>query len=226
MHAALRSCSIVIADDHAVVRRGLRALLNGQSGLEVCAEASSGPETIDCVQKFQPDIVVLDLTMPETNGLELTRRIRERSPATAVVVLTMHFSEELAREVLRAGALAYVLKSDADSELLAAIDHVRHNQPFFTGALALTMAQTFLHGAREVQEKPSRKALAASPLTRREVEVLQLLAEGRSNKQAAMELGVSIRTVESHRTHIMRKMGFQHFSELVRFAVRNNLVDL
>ena len=226
VNVTTKNYKIVVADDHAVVRRGLRALLDAQPGMEVCAEASSGPETLDCVRKFRPDMVVLDLTMPDMNGLDVTRTIRERSPATAVVVLTVHFSEELAREVLRAGALAYVLKSDADGELLAAIDHVRHNQPFFTGALALTMAHTFLHGASKPQELLSPKVLPGSPLTRREVEVLQLVAEGKSNKQAAMELGVSIRTVESHRTHIMHKMGFQNFSELVRFAVRNNLVEL
>jgi DNA-binding NarL/FixJ family response regulator len=226
MHVAVKNYRIVVADDHAVVRRGLRALLDAQPGLEVCAEASSGPETVDCVRKLRPDMVVLDLTMPDMNGLDVTRTIRERSPATSVLVLTMHFSEELAREVLRAGALAYVLKSDADSELLAAIDHVRHNQPFFTGSLALTMAQTFVHGASEPQPATNRKRLPGSPLTRREVEVVRLLAEGKSNKQAAVELGVSIRTVESHRTHIMHKMGFRNFSELVRFAVRNNLVDL
>jgi len=225
MHVALKNSRIVVADDHAVVRRGLRALLDAQPGLEVCAEAVSGPETLDCVQRLRPDIVVLDLTMPEMNGLDVTRAIRERSPATAVVVLTMHFSEELAREVLRAGALAYVLKSDADSQLLAAIDHVRHNQPFFTGTLALTMANAFLRGPSKPHETPRRKPLPGSPLTRREVEVVQLLAEGKSNKQAAIKLGVSIRTVESHRTHIMRKMGFQNFSELVRFALRNNLVE-
>lgn len=226
MHVAVKNYRIVVADDHAVVRRGLRALLDAQPGLEVCAEASSGPETLDCVRNFHPDLVVLDLTMPEMNGLDVTRAIREQSPSTAVVILTMHFSEELAREVLRAGALGYVLKSDADSELLAAIDHVRHNQPFFTGELALTMAHTFVHGASEPQPTPSQEPLPGSPLTRREVEVLQLLAEGKSNKQAATELGVSIRTIESHRTHIMHKMGFQHFSELVRFAVRNNLIEL
>ena len=225
MHVAVKNYRIVVADDHAIVRRGLRALLDAQPGLEVCAEASSGPETLDYVRNFHPDMVVLDITMPDMNGLDVTRAIREESPATAVVVLTMHFSEELAREVLRAGALGYVLKSDADSELLAAIDHVRHNQPFFTGELALTMAHTFVHGAPEPQHTPSQEPLSGSPLTRREVEVLQLLAEGKSNKQAATELGVSIRTIESHRNHIMHKMGFQHFSELVRFAVRNNLIE-
>jgi DNA-binding NarL/FixJ family response regulator len=227
MAIVTKSYRILVADDHAVVRRGLRALLDAQTGLEVCAEASNGPETLETVAKLRPDMVVLDLTMPEMNGLDVTRSIKELSPSTAVLVLTMHFSEELAREVLRAGALAYVLKSDADSELLAAIDHVRHNQPFFTGALAATMANTFVNGSSPEEASPSdHRPLPGSPLTHREVEVIQLLGEGKSNKQAALELGVSTRTVESHRTHIMHKMGFRSFSELVRFAVRNNLVDL
>jgi DNA-binding NarL/FixJ family response regulator len=217
---------ILVADDHAVVRRGLRVLLESQPGIEVCCEASTGTEALESVKKFKPDMVVLDLTMPEMNGLDVTRAVHEESPSTAILVLTMHFSEELAREVLRAGALAYVLKSDADSELLAAIDHVRHNQPFFTGALAASMAQTFVHGPGDVPQLSGDRPLPGSPLTTREVEVIQLLAEGKSNKEAAVELGVSTRTIESHRNHIMHKMNFRNFSELVRFAVRNNLVEL
>jgi DNA-binding NarL/FixJ family response regulator len=181
---------------------------------------------LEHVKKDRPDMVVLDLTMPEMNGLDVTRAVREQSPSTAVLVLTMHFSEELAREVLRAGALAYVLKSDADSELLAAIDHVRHNQPFFTSALAVSMAHTFVHGPGDSPGVGGERPLPGAPLTNREVEVIQLLAEGKSNKEAAVELGVSTRTVESHRNHIMHKMNFRSFSELVRFAVRNNLVEL
>src|SRR5690242_7982825 len=221
--AIVKNYKIVVADDHAVVRRGLRALLDAQPGLEVCAEASSGPETLDCVRKFRPDLVVLDLTMPDMNGLDVTRNIRATSPSTAVLVLTMHFSEELAREVLRAGALAYVLKSDADTDLLAAVDHVRHNQPFFTGTLAASMAESFVRGADDAPAVAPSGPLPGFPLTNREVEIIQLLAEGKSNKQAAAELGVSNRTVESHRTHVMKKMNFRSFSDLVRFAVKNNL---
>ena len=224
--AAAKPYRILVADDHAVVRRGLRSLLDSQPGLEVCCEAATGSETIDFVRKTRPDMVVLDLTMPEMSGLDITRAVREQSPSTAVLILTMHFSEELAREVLKAGALAYVLKSDADSELLAAIDHVRHNQPFFTSALAVSMAHSFVHGDSDAQEISNDRALPGSPLTNREVQVIQLLAEGKSNKEAAAELGVSIRTVESHRTHIMHKMSFRSFSELVRYAVRNKLIEL
>ncbi|HXJ17136.1 MAG TPA: response regulator transcription factor [Candidatus Polarisedimenticolia bacterium] len=218
-----KSYRILVADDHPVVRRGLRALLGSQPGVEVCWEASTGVEAMDHVKKERPDLVVLDLTMPEMNGLEVVRAVREESPSTEILVLTMHFSEELAREVLRSGALGYVLKSDADTELLAAVDHARHHQPFFTSRLAVSMVQNFVHGPDG--QSGEGGALPDSPLTPREVEVVQLLAEGKSNKQVATALGVSTRTIESHRNHIMRKMEFTSFSDLVRFAVRSGLVE-
>lgn len=175
------------------------------------------------VKREKPDLVVLDLTMPEMNGLEVVQAVREQLPATEVLVLTMHFSEELAREVLRCGALGYVLKSDADAELLAAVDHARHHQPFFTSQLAASMVQNFVHGASA--GAAGEGGQPDSPLTPREIEVVQLLADGKSNKQVAAALGVSSRTIESHRNHIMHKMNFASFSDLVRFAVRSNLVE-
>jgi DNA-binding NarL/FixJ family response regulator len=218
---------ILVADDHAVVRRGLRVLLESQAGLEVCCEAATGVETLDYVKKEKPDLVILDLTMPEMNGLEVARAIRQESPKTDILVLSMHFSEEIAREVLRSGALGYVLKSDADAELLAAVARVRTGQPFFTSKLAITMAQNFME-APAVAPAGTENGPAGSPhspLTQRELEVVRLLACGNSNKQVAATLKVSTRTVESHRNHIMHKMRFTSFSELIRFAVRNNLVD-
>lgn len=213
---------ILVADDHAVVRRGLRSLLS-QPGVEVCCEASTGVEAMEQIKKDKPDLVVLDLTMPDMNGLEVVQAVREQSPATGILVLTMHFSEELAREVLRCGALGYVLKSDADAELLAAVDHARHHQPFFTSKLAVSMVQNFVHGPDGAGS--AEQGGSGSPLTPREMEVVQSLAEGKSNKQVAAALGVSTRTVESHRNHIMHKMNFASFSDLVRFAIRNNLVE-
>lgn len=215
---------ILIADDHAIVRRGLRALLTAQPGIEVCWEASSGAEALDCLKKEKPDLMVLDLTMPEMNGLEVARLARDESPTTDILVLSMHFSEDIAREVLRCGAIGYVLKSDADTELLSAVDHARHRQPFFTGRLALSMAESFMQAPAN-PEAPTNKELAETPLTGREVQVIQLLADGKSNKQVADALGVSTRTVESHRNHIMRKMSFTSFSDLIRFAVRTNLIQ-
>jgi DNA-binding NarL/FixJ family response regulator len=213
---------VLLADDHPVVRRGLRAILETQRDIEVCGEASDGLEAVDLAKKTKPDLVLLDLTMPEMNGLEVTSALREHSPETDVLVLSMHFSEELAREVLRCGALGYMLKSDADSELLEAIDRVRRHQPFFTSKLASAMAQNFVDGSTEAGADANGKP--DSPLTEREIQVVQLLAEGKSNKEVAGSLGVSTRTVESHRNHIMHKMNFASFSELIRFAVRSSLV--
>jgi DNA-binding NarL/FixJ family response regulator len=222
-----RAYRILIVDDHPVVRRGLRTLLESQPGIEVCSEASSGAEAMGRAREHKPDLVMLDLTMPGMHGLDVARALRRELPTTEILVLTMHFSEELARDVLRAGALGYVLKSEADEELLAAIDHARHRQPFFTGKLASTMARDFLrgsgYGSREGasgQGEPPE-----SSLTPREIEVVRRLANGGSNKEIAAALGVSTRTIESHRHHIMHKMNFGAVSELVRFAVRNGLVD-
>ena len=141
---AVNSYRVLVADDHGVVRHGLRVLLESQPGVEVCGEARTGLEAMDYVKKERPDLLILDLTMPDMNGLDVMRTIRKESPSTDVLILTMHFSEELAREVLRCGALGYVLKSDADTELLAALDHARHHQPFFTSRLAISMAQKYV----------------------------------------------------------------------------------
>ena len=224
--SAKQAYRILIADDHAVVRRGLRALLAAQPGIEVCSpDASSGTEALDCVKKEKPDLLVLDLTMPEMNGLQVARAVREESPTTDILVLSMHFSEEVAREVLRSGAIGYVLKSDADTELLSAVDHARNHQPFFTGKLAVSMAESFMQDPGQAEPPVGGEELPGTSLTGREVQVIQLLADGKSNKQVADTLGVSVRTVESHRNHIMRKMNFTSFSDLIRFAIRANLIE-
>jgi DNA-binding NarL/FixJ family response regulator len=177
------------------------------------------------VKKSRPDLVVLDFAMPDMDGLKATRAIREASTETEVLVFTIHFSEELAHAVLTAGALGYVLKSAADSELLAALDHMRHHQPFFTSELAATMSEKFIHHRSDGASAAGQIAVPVSPLTPREIDVVRLLATGKSNKEAALALGVSARTVESHRDHIMRKMNFSSYSELVRFAVRAELIE-
>jgi DNA-binding NarL/FixJ family response regulator len=221
---ATKPYRILIADDHPVVRRGLRDLLESQAGIEVCSEASTGFEAVERVKKEKPDLIVLDLTMPEMNGLDVAATVHQESPSTDILILTMHFSEELARDVLRSGAMGYVLKSDADEELLVAVNHMRLHKPFFTQKLAVAMAETYIQGPG-IAGTTEEGLLPGAPLTSREIEVIQLVAQGKSNKQAAAALGISTRTVESHRNHIMRKMNFGSFSDLIRFAVRNNLVD-
>jgi DNA-binding NarL/FixJ family response regulator len=216
---------VLVADDHAIVRRGVRVLLESQPDVQVCGEARTGVEATDIARKEKPDLLILDLTMPKMNGFEVVREIREESPLTDVLVFTMHFSEELARETLRCGALGYVLKSDADTELLAALDNVRHHQPFFTSRLKISMAENYVRGLSNPGDSGAAGVPFNSPLTPREIEVVKLLAEGRSNKEVASTLGVSTRTAECHRSHIMRKMNFASFSELIRFALRTSLVE-
>jgi DNA-binding NarL/FixJ family response regulator len=220
--AAARAYRILVVDDHSIVRRGLRSLLESQSGVEICAEAENGVEALQQVAKERPDLVVLDLTIPQKNGLEVARCIREEWPSTAVLILTMHFSEEIAREVLRCGARAYLLKSDVDTELLTAVRQIRQNRPFFTGKLAAIMAESF---AREKPGAGDASGNNEAPLSARELEVVQLLASGKSNKETAAMIGVSTRTVESHRNHVMQKMAFRSFSDLIRFAIRNSLIQ-
>jgi DNA-binding NarL/FixJ family response regulator len=220
--AAASAYRILVVDDHSVVRRGLRSLLESQSGLEICAEAANGAEALQQVAKERPDLVVLDLTMPQKNGLEVARSIREEWPSTAVLILTMHFSEEIAREVLQCGARGYLLKSDADIELLTAVRQIRQNRPFFTGKLAATMAESFV---REEPGTGDASGNNGAPLSARELEVVQLLASGKSNKETAAMIGVSTRTVESHRNHVMQKMAFGSFSDLIRFAIRSSLIQ-
>jgi DNA-binding NarL/FixJ family response regulator len=217
---------VLVADDHTLVRHGLRVLLEAQPGIQICGEARTGMEAVDYVKKQKPDLLVLDLTMPDMNGLEVMRAIRGESPSTDVLVLTMHFSEELARGMLRCGGLGYVLKSDADTELLAAVNHVLHHQPFFTSRLAISIAQNYVRRPGNIAGSGEGGGLPSFPLTRREIEVVKLLAEGKSNKDVASTLGVSTRTIESHRNHIMHKMKFASFSELIRFALRTHLVEL
>ena len=206
---------ILVADDHAVVRRGVRALLEGQMDWQVCGEASTGPEAVEQTRLLDPDIVVLDLSMPELNGLDATRRILRESPRTQVLVLTMHHSEELAHQVLQAGARGYVLKSDADRELVAAVDSLQQRRTFLTPNLAASGA-----GTDGTQADGGR-----GELTPREREIVQLVAEGRSSKEVAAMLGISVKTVESHRTNVMRKLRIRSVSQLVRYAVRNRIVQ-
>ncbi|HZR22916.1 MAG TPA: response regulator transcription factor [Vicinamibacterales bacterium] len=213
------SLRILVVDDHAVVRRGVRALLESHAGWEVVAEATNGREALEAVKQHQPDIVVMDLSLPDLNGLDATRQIVSQSPQTEVLVLTMHHSEELAREVLKAGARGYVLKSDADGHLIAAVDALRQHKPFFTSGVTEFMLDGFLKTVTDSQQG------SKDAVTPRERELIQLLAEGLSNKEAAARLGVSVKTIEAHRANIMRKLHLRSVSDLVRYAIRNKIAQ-
>ena len=216
----MRCPRILIVDDHAVVRRGVRALLEMQKGWEVVGEAQTGREGVDLARRLRPDIVVLDVSLPELNGLDAARQIRRESPQSEILVLTMHHSEELARDVLQAGARGYVLKSDADENLIAAVESLRRHKPFLTSKVTEFVLDDYLRRA-----DVSAAEMPHSALTPREREIIQLLAEGKTNKEVAAALGVSVKTIESHRANIMRKLHLQSLSDLVRYAIRNKIVQ-
>ena len=212
---------ILIADDHEVVRKGLRALLDSAPGFEVVGEASNGREAVEKTTAARPDVVVLDIGMPELNGLEATRRIVKTAPRTEVLILTVYETEEVIREVLRAGARGYVLKSDAGRLLLSAVESVSAHKPFFTSRVSELVLAGFLSGDGL---RPSEETPAGAPLTPRERECLQLLAEGKTNKEVAAALGIGLKTVETHRMNLMAKLGLHSVVDLVRYAIRNGIV--
>ena len=211
---------IMIADDHAIVRRGLRSLLEIQPGWEVCAEASNGREAVEKAAQFKPDVAVIDIGMPELNGLEATRQIVAMHPQTEVLILTMHQSEEVVREVLHAGARGYVLKSDADVHLIAAVETLLQHKPFLTPTVTDLVLGEYLNDWTSAEE-----VRANSRVTAREREIIQLLAEGKSNKEVAALLGISVKTAETHRNRIMRKLKLDSICDLVHYAVRNEIVE-
>ena len=210
---------ILIVDDHAVVRRGVRALLESHAGWEVCGEATNGRDAVEEARRLRPDIVIMDLSLPALNGLDATRQILQHAPGTEILVLTMHHSEELARDVLQAGARGYVLKRDADADLIAAVESLRQHKPFLTSTVTEFVLDDYL-------KRDGRQDDFALPtVTAREREIIQLVAEGQSTKEAAVTLGLSVKTIEAHRANIMRKLHLRSVSDLVRYAIRNKIVQ-
>ncbi|HEX4997664.1 MAG TPA: response regulator transcription factor [Terriglobia bacterium] len=210
---------ILIADDHAIVRRGLRALALSQRAWEVCGEAQNGREAVEMSATLKPDVAILDIGMPELNGLDAARQILRNDPRVEILILTMHQSEEVVREVLKAGARGYVLKSDADENLVKAIEALLQHKPFFTSDITDVILANYLDNGNEPV------APARPRVTTREREVIQLLCEGKSNKEVAAAFDISVRTVETHRATIMHKLGLTSLSDLVRYAIRNKIVE-
>jgi len=217
----MKRIRVLVADDHEIVRRGLRATVEAHPDWEVVGEARNGREAVELSLQLRPHIVVLDVSMPELNGLEATRRLREQMPSTRILVLTVHESEQIVREVLKAGAQGYLLKSDAGHELEKAIEALIDDKPFFTSKVAHMVLNGFLQ-----TEKKESAGLPAETLSAREKEIVQHIAEGKSNKEVAALLGISVKTVETHRTNIMRKLDLHSVTELVLYAVRNKLIQL
>jgi DNA-binding NarL/FixJ family response regulator len=200
---------IMLADNHDVVRQGLRKILESREGWEICGEATDGRAAVEVALKLKPDVVIMDLLMSELNGLEATRQIRRELPETEILVFTMHEAMELIREVLAAGARGYVLKSEPGQRVIEAIEALSQHQPYFTPVVSETLLNAFL------STEPGREEVSAfNVLTERERVVIQLLAEGKGNKEVATSLGISHKTVESHRSAIMRKLGLHSLAHL------------
>lgn len=209
---------ILIADDHAIVRRGLRALLESEPGWRVSAEAKDGREAVHLAGELTPEVVILDVAMPGLNGTEALRQIRKASPSSAVVIFTIHDSEELAADLLDAGACGYVLKSDLDEDLIPAIKAAIEHRPYLTATIGTMVLHDYLApGAR----RPSAK----SSLTPREREILQLAAEGKTAKEVAAALNIATETARTHRKNLMHKLGMHSTAALVHYAVRNRIVS-
>jgi len=213
---------ILLADDHQIVRDGVRRLIETQAGWSVVGEASDGREAVALAAKLRPDIAVLDLWMPELNGLEATRQIRRDSPMTEVLIFSGAQTEEMVLSVYEAGARSCLLKTEPKDRLLEALRTLSLHKPYFTPEVAEIVFARFLSGGKSapVEATPDRGRLTA-----REREIVQLLAEGKSNKEVANTLKISVKTAEAHRAAIMRKLGFETFSDLVRYAIRNQIIQ-
>jgi len=210
---------ILLADDHALMRRGMRSLLEAEEDWEVCGEAATGREAVDLAVKLNPDVAVLDLSMPELNGLEAAKEILQKVPQVEVLIFTMHETEELMREVLASGARGCVLKTDIEQHLVAAVSAALQHSVYFSSKASETLKEALTN-------KEGADPAAPDLLTEREREVVQLLAQAKTNKEIAAALDISVRTVETHRATIMRKLEINSIVELVHYAVRKKLVQI
>lgn len=210
---------ILIADDHALVRRGAKQLLETQPGWSVVGEAVNGQDAVEKAKCLKPDVAVIDLTMPDLNGIEATRQILSVAPQTEILVLTLHDSERSIRQALDAGARGYVLKSDAEASLIEAVEAVRQKKAFFAGNAGALLLDVY----RQAGVKAKKQTQARKAITPREREIVQLVAEGKSNKEIAVRLDVSLHTVVTHRGNVMRKLGVHSATELVHYAIRNEI---
>jgi len=211
---------ILIADDHELVRRGLRVMLENHPGWEVSGEASDGREAVERTGELKPDLVLLDIGMPNLNGIEAARQILANCPATHILILTMHYSQQVVREVLAVGAHGFLLKSDAGRDLLNAVEAVQQHRTFFTSQVTEIVVDGYLNQERKEPLHPKNR------LTAREREVVQLLAEGKTSKEVAMALNLSVKTAETHRTNIMRKLDLHSVADLTLYALRNGIAQV
>ncbi len=211
---------ILLADDHTILRAGLRMMLNAQPDMEVVGEAQDGRQAIAEAQRLQPDVILMDITMPDMNGIEATRQIKKLLPDTRVLILTMHEHDEYVFQALRAGASGYMLKEAADTDLISALRVIQSGQFYLSPTAQSVMVGDYLQRVRTGEEKDSY-----SSLTEREREILKLVAEGYTNNQIAERLIISPKTVDTHRTHVMDKLNLHSRAELVKYAMRRGLLE-
>jgi two-component system response regulator NreC len=214
------SIRVLLAEDHTIVRKGLCSLLEGEAGIEVIGEAGDGREAVEKVQQLLPDVVLMDITMPALSGLEATRQIRKRFPEVKVLILTMHATEEYIFQILRAGASGYVVKQAAPAELVSAIQAVYRGESFLSPSISSKVIEEYIRRAEASAEKDSY-----DQLTFREREVLPLIAEGHSTREIAELLHISVKTVETHRAHLMDKLDIHSTAELTQYAIHKGVVQ-
>ncbi len=221
LETKMKTLRILIADDHDLMRRGVKALLQSHAGWEICGEAHTGREAVAKAEELKPDVVILDISMPDLNGVDAAKRIRKASPDTEVLILSVHYSDQLIRDILEAGVRGYIVKSDSDRDLVIAVETLANHKPFFTPRATEVMLTNFNEG----KTKADLPETMRDRLTSREREIVQLLAEGKSSKEVASSLNISVKTAETHRANIMRKLQLHTVSELVRYAVRNQIIE-
>jgi DNA-binding NarL/FixJ family response regulator len=216
----VKTVRILLADDHKVVRHGTRALLSQIPEWEIIGEVDNGRDAVSMTEKLKPDIVILDIGMPQLNGLDATRQIKKICPQTEILIFTAHEAEELIHDVFDSGARSYIMKTDAADHLIDALKALAEHKHFFTSRISEVVFARYINEKKTPEPTPEK-----SRITDREREIVQLLAEGKTSKEIAATLGISVRTVETHRSAIMKKLRLKSFSELIRYAIRNRIVE-
>lgn len=216
----MKALRILIADDHDLLRRGVKTLLRSHAGWEICGEAVTGREAVTKADQLRPDIVILDISMPDLNGIDAAKRIRRVLPETEILMLSVHYSDQLVLDILKVGVRGYIVKSDSDRDLVIALETLANHKPFFTPRATELILRNYNEGDTVDMSEPSPKNL-----TTREREIVQLIAEGKSCKEVASFLFISVKTAETHRSNIMRKLQLHTKTELVRYAMRNRIID-